>query len=125
MAADTAAMPNTEEVNMDDFKGKGQARELHGWVLSPEERGSLKLVLQYGPGSDRAGDREGLVQLLLPPEAALHLAKELNRQARRTLDEQARGLPIADAHSTRGSRSLGNGDRKNRQPRATPKKQPS
>jgi hypothetical protein len=125
MTAETAATPNTEEVNMGDFKGKGRARELHGWVLSPEERGSLKLVLQYGPGSDVAGDRDGLVQLLLPPEAALHLAKELNRQARRTLDEQARGLPIADARSTRGSRSLGNGDRKKRQSRAAPKKQRS
>jgi hypothetical protein len=119
-------MPKTEEVNMDDFEGKGQARELHGWVLSPEERGTLKLVLQYEPGSDPAGDREGLVQLLLPPEAALHLANELNRQARRTLDEQARGLPTADARSMRGSRpSPRNRDRKNRQSRAAPKQQPS
>src|SRR4051794_16690135 len=81
-------MPNVEEVNMDDFEGNGQARELRGWVLSPEKPGALKLVLQYGPASDTPG--EGLVQLLLPPEAALHLADELNRQARRTLDEQAR-----------------------------------
>jgi hypothetical protein len=118
-------MPETEEVNMDDFEGKGQARELHGWVLSPEERGSLKLVLQYGPASDQAGEDDGLVQLLLPPEAALHLANELNRQARRTLDEQARGLPTADARSPHGSRSLGNGDRKTRQSRAASKKLPS
>ena len=87
---------------MDDFKGKGQARELHGWVLSPEERGSLKLVLQYGPASDQAGEDEGLVQLLLPPEAALHLANELNRQARRTLDQQARGLPRHPTHAAAG-----------------------
>jgi hypothetical protein len=81
-------MPNAEEVNMDDFEGNGQAQELRGWVLSAEKPGALKLVLQYGPASDTPGD--GLVQLLLPPEAALHLADELNRQARRTLDEQAR-----------------------------------
>jgi hypothetical protein len=30
------------------------------------------------------------VQLLLPPEAALYLADELNRQAQRSLDEQSR-----------------------------------
>jgi hypothetical protein len=122
MAAETAAMPETEEVNMDDFKGKGQARELHGWVLSPEERGSLKLVLQYGPASDQAGEDEGLVQLLLPPEAALHLANELNRQARRTLDQQARGLSAADA---RGHKSPPNRGRKHRSSGAAPKKQPS
>lgn len=78
---------------MDEFEGKGQARQLHGWVLSPEERGSLKLVLQYEPGSDTAGDHEGVVQLLLPPEAAFHLADELTRQAQRSLDQQARGVP--------------------------------
>jgi hypothetical protein len=88
---DATAMPITEEVSMRDFEGTGQARELHGWVLSAEERGALKLVLQYGPGPDAAAESEGLVQLLLPPEAALHLADELNRQARRTLDERARG----------------------------------
>jgi hypothetical protein len=126
MAVDTAAMPKTEEVNMDDFEGKGQARELHGWVLSPEKRGSLKLVLQYESGSNTAGDREGLVQLLLPPEAALHLADELNRQARRTLDERAHRLAITDASGTGGSSSsLRNRDRKNRQSRAAPKKRPS
>jgi hypothetical protein len=92
----------TEEMSMDDFEGKGQARQLHGWVISPEERGSLKLVLQYEAGSDPAGDRAGLVQVLLPPEAALYLADELNRQAQRTLDERARGLPSADASGTRG-----------------------
>jgi hypothetical protein len=75
---------------MDDDEGSGRARQLHGWVLSPEEPGSLKLVLQYEPASDIAGDREGRVQLLLPPEAALHLADELSRQARRTLDQLAR-----------------------------------
>jgi hypothetical protein len=100
--ADAAAMPKTEEMSMDDFEGKGQARQLQGWVLSPEERGSLKLVLQYEPGSDTVGDRAGLVQLLLPPEAALYLADELNRQAQRTLDERTRGLPSADASGTRG-----------------------
>jgi hypothetical protein len=100
--ADAAAMPRTEEMSMDDFEGKGQARQLQGWVLSPEERGSLKLVLQYEPGSDTAGDHAGLVQLLLPPEAALYLADELNRQAQRTLDERTRGLPSADASDPRG-----------------------
>ena len=107
---------------MDDFKGKGQARELHGWVLSPEQRGSLKLVLQYGPGPDVAGDREGLVQLLLPPEAALHLAEELNRQARRTLDEQARGLSVTDA---RGSGLSPKRARKHHSSGAALKKPPS
>src|ERR1041385_6820500 len=97
-------MPNAEEVSMDDFDGKGQARELHRWELSPEQPGSLKLVLQYGAPSDQAGDHDERVQLLLPPEAALHLANELNRQARRTLDEQARArLPIKRARKHRAS----------------------
>lgn len=78
---------------MGDFEGKGQARELHRWELTPQERGALKLVLQYGADSNSPGGSEELVQLLLPPEAALHLADELSRQARRTLDEQARGIP--------------------------------
>jgi hypothetical protein len=78
---------------MDDVEGKGQVRKLHGWVLSSEERGALKLVLQYEAGTDTAGEREGLVQLLLPPEAALYLADELSRQARRTLESRAREHP--------------------------------
>ena len=118
-------MPKTEEVNMDDFEGKGQARELHGWVLSREKRGALKLVLQYGPGSDQAGDREGLVQLLLPPEAALHLANELDRQARRTLEAQAPGMPIADASGMRSSGRRRKRDRESRASRAAAKKRPS
>jgi hypothetical protein len=78
---------------MDDVEGKGQVRKLHGWVLSPEERGTLKLVLQYEPGPDEAGECGELVELLLPPEAALYLADELNRQARRTLESRAREHP--------------------------------
>ena len=78
---------------MGDFEGKGRVRELHGWVLSPEEPGALKLVLQYGSDSEAADGSEGLVQLLLPPEAALHLADELNRQARRTLENIRSRLP--------------------------------
>jgi hypothetical protein len=94
-------MPKTGEMSMDDFEGKGQARQLRGWVLSPEEPGSLKLVLQCEPGSD-AGDPEALVQLLLPPEAALYLADELNRQAHLSLDAQSRKLESADAAGPRG-----------------------
>jgi hypothetical protein len=71
-------------------------------VLSPEEPGSLKLVLQCEPESDTAGDPEELVQLLLPPEAALYLADELNRQAHRTLDEQTRKVESAEAPGPRG-----------------------
>lgn len=104
-AVDTVANEKTEEMSMDDFEGKSQARQLHGWVISPEEQGSLKLVLQYGAGSDPAGDHEGLVQLLLPPEAALYLADELNRQAQRTLDGRTRRVPSADASDARGSTS--------------------
>ena len=110
---------------MDDFEGKGQIGELHGWVLSPEQRGSLKLVLQYGPGSGKAGDREELVQLLLPPEAALHLANELNRQARRTLDEQARGQPGADASGPRGGGPPRKQDRSGRRSGVAGKPRPS
>ena len=87
---------------MDEFEGKGPARQLRGWALIAEEPGSLKLVLQCEPKPDASGDPEALVQLLLPPEAALYLADELNRQAQRTLDERARGLPPADASGTRG-----------------------
>jgi len=82
---------------MDEFEAKGQARQLRGWALSPEEPGSLKLVLQCETDSEVAGDSEALVQLLLPPEAALYLADELNRQAKRTLDERTRKCPSADA----------------------------
>jgi hypothetical protein len=99
---------------MDDFEGKGQPRQLYGWVLSPEERGSLKLVLQYEAGSGTAGDREGLVQLLLPPEAALYLADELHRQAQHTLDKRAHGPASVDASEPRGNTSLPNRDRENR-----------
>ncbi|HEY5066771.1 MAG TPA: hypothetical protein VIJ04_18345 [Xanthobacteraceae bacterium] len=87
---------------MDDFEAKGHARQLRGWALSPEEPGSLKLVLQCEPDSDTAGDREALVQLLLPPEAALYLADELNRQAHRTLGEQTPKHPSADASGSSG-----------------------
>jgi hypothetical protein len=78
---------------MDDVEGKGQVRKLHGWALSAETQGALKLVLQYEPEPDEAGERGELVELLLPPEAALYLADELNRQARRTLASQAREHP--------------------------------
>jgi hypothetical protein len=114
MASDTAATTKTWEIGMDDFEGKGQPRQLHGWVLSPEERGSLKLVLQYEAGSGTAGDREGLVQLLLPPEAALYLADELHRQAQHTLDKRAHGPASVDASEPRGNTSLPNRDRENR-----------
>jgi hypothetical protein len=83
-AACVAATPMTGEAGMDELEAKGQARQLHSWMLSPEEQGSLKLVLQYDSGSDATG--EGQVQLLLAPQAALYLADELNRQARRTLE---------------------------------------
>lgn len=86
---------------MDEFEPKGQARQLRGWALSPEEPGSLKLVLQCEPDSEAAGEPEELVQLLLPPEAALYLADELNRQAQRTLDAQARRHPSADASGSK------------------------
>jgi hypothetical protein len=82
---------------MDEFEGKGPARQLRGWALIPEEPGSLKLVLQCEPEPDASGDPRALVQLLLPPEAALHLADELNRQAHRTLDAQSRKHESADA----------------------------
>lgn len=89
---------------MDEFEAKGQARQLRGWALSPEEPGSLKLVLQCEPDSEAAGEPEGLVQLLLPPEAALYLAEELNRQAQRTLDAQARNRPAVDASGSSGGK---------------------
>ena len=82
---------------MDEFEAKGPARQLRGWALIPEEPGSLKLVLQCEPDSQVPGDPEALVELLLPPEAALYLADELNRQAHRTLDAQSRKLEAADA----------------------------
>jgi hypothetical protein len=44
------------------------------------------------------------VQLLLPPEAALYLADELNRQAHRTLEEQTRKLETAGASGIGGSK---------------------
>ena len=87
---------------MDEFEGKGPARQLRGWALIPEEPGSLKLVLQCEPDSQVPGDPEALVQLLLPPEAALYLADELNRQAHRSLDEQSRKLEAADASGSGG-----------------------
>jgi hypothetical protein len=114
MASDVAAIRRTEEMGMDDFEGKGQPRQLHGWALSPEERGSLKLVLQYEGSSDTAGDHEGLVQLLLPPEAALYLADELHRQAQHTLDKRARRPASADASDPRGNTSPQDRDYENR-----------
>ena len=87
---------------MDEFEGKGPARQLRSWALIPEEPGSLKLVLQCEPEPDASGDPEALVQLLLPPEAALYLADELNRQAHRSLDEQSRKLEATGASDGRG-----------------------
>jgi hypothetical protein len=101
-------MPKTGEMSMDEFEGKGPARQLRGWALSPEEPGSLKLVLQCEPDSQVPGDPEALVQLLLPPEAALYLADELNRQAHRTLDAQSRKLESADASGSRGGKRPSN-----------------
>jgi hypothetical protein len=89
---------------MDEFEDKGPARQLRGWALIPEEAGSLKLVLQCEPDSQVPGDPEALVQLLLPPEAALYLADELNRQAHRTLEEQTRKLETAGASGIGGSK---------------------
>jgi len=77
---------------MDEPDSKKTAHELRRWELSPEQRGALKLVLQYDPNADAADDREGSLQLLLPPEAALHLADELSRQAHRSLEQLGRGL---------------------------------
>ena len=93
---------------MDEFEGKGPARQLRGWALIPEEPGSLKLVLQCEPDSDASGDPEALLELLLPPEAALYLADELNRQAHRSLDEQSRRLEAADASGRGGEGSSSN-----------------
>jgi hypothetical protein len=93
----------TGEISMDEFEGKGPARQLRGWALIAEEPGSLKLVLQCEPKPDASGDPEALVQLLLPPEAALYLADELNRQAHRTLDEQSRKHESADASGSRAT----------------------
>ena len=87
---------------MDEFEGKGPARQLRGWALIPEEPGSLKLVLQCEPDSQVPGDPEALVELLLPPEAALYLADELNRQAHQTLDAQTRKLQSAGASGPSG-----------------------
>jgi hypothetical protein len=78
---------------MDEPDSKGPAHELRRWELSPERRGDLKLVLQYDPDVDAADEREGSLQLLLPPEAALHLADELSRQAHRSLAQQGRSAP--------------------------------
>jgi hypothetical protein len=78
---------------MDDVEAKGQVRKLHGWALSPEAQGALKLVLRYEPEPAETGEPGELVELLLPPEAALYLADELNRQARRTLESLAREHP--------------------------------
>jgi hypothetical protein len=97
-------MPKTGEMSMDEFEGKGTARQLRGWALSPEKPGSLKLVLQCEPDSQVPGDAEALVQLLLPPEAALYLADELNRQAHRTLDEQTRKLESTEASGSGGGK---------------------
>ncbi len=93
---------------MDEFEGKGPARQLRGWALSSEEPGSLKLVLQCEPDSQVPGNPEELVQLLLPPEAALYLADELNRQAQRTLDERTRKLPSTEASGSSGGKPPAN-----------------
>jgi hypothetical protein len=95
-------------MSMDEFEGKGPARQLRGWALSPEEPGSLKLVLQCEPDSDAGGEPEALVELLLPPEAAIYLADELNRQAQRTLDERTRKLESTEASGSNGDTPASN-----------------
>ena len=78
---------------MDQRDSKRPAHELRRWELSPEQRGALKLVLQFEPDAGAAKEREGSLQLLLPPEAALHLADELSRQAHRSLKQLGRPAP--------------------------------
>jgi hypothetical protein len=79
---------------MDQPDRKDSAHELRRWELSPEQRGALKLVLQYDPNAGAPEEREGSLQLLLPPEAALHLADELSRQAHRSLKQLGRPAPL-------------------------------
>ena len=71
---------------MDDFddceQGNAIGCELLGWSISLEKTGLLKLGLKYRSTSGEMGEQETMVRVLLPPEAAIYLAEELNRRAR-------------------------------------------
>jgi hypothetical protein len=83
---------------MDDFEMLQRPDDRHdlvAWALAPDRDGGLLLGLRFAvtPNADMSEDRR--VQLLMPPEAALHLSRELARQAKEVLERlESRGAPL-------------------------------
>jgi len=76
---------------MDEFEMGLRPEESHdlvGWALARDCGGGLLLGLKYAAGSHADAPEDQQVQLLLPPEAALYLSRELARQAVQILEGQ-------------------------------------
>lgn len=76
---------------MDDFEmgsRPDERQDLTGWALALDCDGGLLLGLKYAAYSQPDASEDRQLQLLLPPEAALHLSRELARQATQILEGQ-------------------------------------
>ena len=73
-----------EEFDADEDYGAAPC-PLLAWRLMPSANGNLVLGLRYASTVDAGGDDIVGLQVSLPVAAALHLAEEINRQARRAL----------------------------------------
>jgi hypothetical protein len=58
---------------------------LLGWKLALSANGDLVLGLRFAPTADSGAEDASRVQISLPATAALHLAQEMSKQARRAL----------------------------------------
>jgi hypothetical protein len=58
---------------------------LLSWRLIPSANGDLVLGLRFASATDSKGEDATGLQISLPATAALHLAEEMSRQARRAL----------------------------------------
>lgn len=76
-----------------DADGMLITRPVLGWVTMPVMGMSVLLRLQYAetPAELETGGRR--LQVLLTPQACLHLADELTKQARQILDAPKPNIP--------------------------------
>jgi hypothetical protein len=100
-ARDVNQPPRTKPIGLADLLVSGAAIARLG--AHPGRTGLAEAGAAMRADSQVPGDPEALVQLVLPPEAALYLADELNRQAQRSLDEQSRKHESADASGSRAT----------------------
>jgi len=80
---------------MEDFEldqpSEEARRQLVGWSICHSDGASLVLSLKYAAAPKDPEANAWRVSLVMPPEAALYLSEELERQARRILQRLPRG----------------------------------